>query len=171
MVSVTHRESGSTLTTRSAAPSDFDLIAGFIRKLADYEHLLDEVRFDESLLRAHLFGDRPSAEVLIGEIDGSPAGFALFFPTFSTFEGRPGIYLEDLFVEPAARGSGLGRQLLQRLAQLTVERGGARLEWSVLAWNQLARNFYSGLGARPDEGWERWRIEGSALATLALDPM
>ena len=152
---------------RPAVPDDFDLVAGFIRKLADYEKLLHEVRFDPEAMRRHLFGERPAAEVLIGEIDGVPSGFALHFQTFSTFEGKPGIYLEDLFVEPRARGAGLGRALLARLAELVVDRGGARLEWSVLDWNELGKGFYRGIGARPVEGWERWRVEGDALATLA----
>jgi GNAT superfamily N-acetyltransferase len=155
------------IRTRKAKPEDFDLVADFIRKLADYERLLHEVRFDPETLRRHLFGERPAAEVLIGEIDGKAAGFALFFQTFSTFEGKPGIYLEDLFVEPQARGSGLGRALLRRLAELVVERGGARLEWSVLDWNELGKGFYRMIGAAPVEGWERWRVEGDALATLA----
>lgn len=156
-----------TIHVRTAGPADFDLVADFIVKLADYEKLLHEVRFDRETLRRHLFGDRPAAEVLIGEIDGTPAGFALFFQTFSTFEGKPGIYLEDLFVEPEARGSGLGRALLRRLAELVVERGGARLEWSVLDWNELGKGFYRSIGARSVDGWERWRVEGDALATLA----
>src|SRR5690349_2239264 len=132
---------------RSASPDDFDLVAEFIRKLADYEKLLHEVRFEDETLRRHLFGERPAAEVLIGEIDGAPKGFALYFQTFSTFEGKPGIYLEDLFVEPEARGSGLGRALLSKLASLVVERGGARLEWSVLDWNELGKGFYRSIGA------------------------
>jgi len=155
------------ITIRAAGPQDFDPIAGFIRKLADYEKLLHEVRFEPELLRRHLFGDRPAAEVLIGEIDGVAKGFALHFQTFSTFEGRPGIYLEDLFVEPDARGAGLGRALLRRLAELVVERGGARLEWSVLDWNELGKGFYRSIGAHSVDGWERWRVEGDALGTLA----
>jgi GNAT superfamily N-acetyltransferase len=155
------------INIRTADPDDFALVAEFIVKLADYEKLLDEVRFDPDLLRRHLFGERPAAEVLIGEIDGHPAGFALFFSTFSTFEGKPGIYLEDLFVDPEARGSGLGRALLRRLAELVVERGGARLEWSVLDWNELGKGFYRTIGARAVDGWERWRVEGDALGALA----
>lgn len=157
------------IAVRTATEADFDLIAGFIRKLADYEKLLHEVRFDAETMRAHLFGPHPYAEVLIGEVDGRPAGFALWFHTFSTFEGRPGIYLEDLFVEPEARGSGLGRALLTRLAALAVEKGGARLEWSVLDWNELGKGFYRSIGAAPVDGWERWRVEGDALGRLAGD--
>lgn len=152
---------------RTATPDDFELIAEFIRKLADYEKLLHEVRFDPETMRRHLFGERPAAEVIIGEIDGEPRGFALYFQTFSTFEGKPGIYLEDLFVEPEARGSGLGRALLAKLASLVVERGGARLEWSVLDWNELGKGFYRSIGAASVDGWERWRVEGDALGSLA----
>lgn len=155
------------ITLRHASAEDFDLVAGFIRKLADYEKLLHEVVFDDAVLHRHLFGERPAAEVLIGEVDRRPKGFALYFQTFSTFEGRPGIYLEDLFVEPDARGSGLGRALLGRLAALVVERGGARLEWSVLDWNELGKGFYRTIGAAPVLGWERWRMEGDALKALA----
>jgi len=155
------------IEVREAGPEDFGLIADFIRKLAEYEKLLHEVRFDDETLRHHLFGARPAAEVLIGEIDGVPSGFALHFQTFSTFEGKPGIYLEDLFVEPHARGSGLGRALLAKLASLVVERGGARLEWSVLDWNELGKGFYRSIGAASVDGWERWRVEGDALGSLA----
>ncbi|MCW3846215.1 GNAT family N-acetyltransferase [Sphingomonas sp. LB-2] len=155
------------ISIREAGPGDFELVAEFIRKLADYEKLLHEVRFDPETLRRHLFGPRPAAEVIIGEIDGVASGFALYFQTFSTFEGRPGIYLEDLFVEPHARGSGLGRALLAKLAALVVERGGARLEWSVLDWNELGKGFYRSIGAAEVSGWERWRVEGAALGALA----
>ena len=127
-----------TLSIRSAQPTDLPLIARLIRALAEYEKLSHEVRFDEAELERHLFGTRPHAEVAIGEIDGEPRGFALFFHNFSTFEGKPGIYLEDLFVEPEARGHGLGKALLAHLAALAVERGCARLEWSVLGWNAPA---------------------------------
>ncbi|MEZ0242976.1 MAG: N-acetyltransferase family protein [Sphingomonas sp.] len=155
------------IAVREAGPEDFELIAEFIRKLADYEKLLHEVRFDPETLRRHLFGPRPAAEVIIGEIDEVASGFALYFQTFSTFEGKPGIYLEDLFVEPHARGSGLGRALLGKLASLVVERGGARLEWSVLDWNELGKGFYRSIGAASVDGWERWRVEGDALGNLA----
>jgi GNAT superfamily N-acetyltransferase len=155
------------IAVRQAGPEDFELIAEFIRKLADYEKLLHEVRFDPETLRRHLFGSRPAAEVIIGEIDGVASGFALYFQTFSTFEGKPGIYLEDLFVEPHARGSGLGRALLSKLASLVVERGGARLEWAVLDWNELGKGFYRSIGAAEVAGWERWRVEGEALEGLA----
>lgn len=149
------------LSIRPATPADLPLIAELIRALADYEKLAHEVRFDEAALARHLFGERPMAEVVIGEIDGAAQGFALFFHSFSTFEGRPGIYLEDLFVRPAARGAGLGKALLAHLAALAVERGCARLEWSVLDWNAPAIGFYEKLGARPMDEWTVMRIDGA----------
>jgi GNAT superfamily N-acetyltransferase len=158
-----------TLSIRSATAEDIPLIAQFIRDLAEYERLAHEVRFDEAVLEAKLFGPRPYAEVLIGEIDGAPQGFALFFHNFSTFEGKPGIYLEDLFVRPEARGSGLGKALLKRLAALAVERDCARLEWSVLDWNEPSIQFYLGLGAKPMDEWTIYRVDGGALDELAKD--
>jgi GNAT superfamily N-acetyltransferase len=156
-----------TLSIRPATPTDLPLIAQFIRDLAEYERLAHEVRFDEAVLGERLFGERPYAEVLIGGIDGCPQGFALFFHNFSTFEGRPGIYLEDLFVRPAARGAGLGKALLKRLAALAVERDCARLEWSVLDWNEPSIRFYKNLGAKPMDEWMIFRVDGSALDSLA----
>ncbi len=156
-----------TLSIRSATPADISLIGQFIRDLAEYEKLAHAVRFDEAVMAQKLFGPRPYAEVLIGEIDGTPQGFALFFHNFSTFEGRPGIYLEDLFVRPDARGSGLGKALLGKLAALAVERDCARLEWSVLDWNTPAIDFYKALGARPMDEWTVYRVDGDALTGLA----
>ena len=156
-----------TLAIRPAAPADLALIAQFIRDLADYEKLAHEVRFDEAKLGEKLFGPHPYAEVVIGEIDGNPQGFALFFHNFSTFEGRPGLYLEDLFVRPEARGSGLGKALLAHLAKLCVERDCARLEWSVLDWNTPSIGFYKSLGARMMDEWTVMRIDGDALTGLA----
>ena len=160
-----------TLSIRAATRADLPLIAQFIRDLAEYEKLAHEVRFDETVLGERLFGQNnghgPYAEVLIGEIDGAPNGFALFFHNFSTFEGRPGIYLEDLFVRPEARGSGLGKALLKRLAALAVERDCARLEWSVLDWNEPAITFYQSLGAKSMDGWTINRVDGDALQGLA----
>jgi GNAT superfamily N-acetyltransferase len=155
-----------TISIRSATPADLPLIAQLIRDLAEYERLADEVRFDEAVLGQKLFGARPYAEVLIGEVDGTPQGFALFFHNFSTFEGRPGIYLEDLFVRPEARGSGLGKALLAELAALAVERDCARLEWSVLDWNEPAIGFYRKLGARLMDEWTVMRLDGGNLAQL-----
>lgn len=156
-----------TLSIRPATRDDLPLIAQFIRDLADYEKLAHEVRFDEATLGAKLFGARPYAEVVIGELDGVPQGFALFFHNFSTFEGRPGIYLEDLFVRPEARGSGLGKALLIHLAALCTERDCARLEWSVLDWNAPAIGFYQSLGARMMDEWTVMRVDGDALTSLA----
>jgi GNAT superfamily N-acetyltransferase len=157
-----------TLTIRPATPDDIDLIHGFICALADYEKLRHEVVADTALLARHLFGPQPKAEVLIGEIEGVPRGFALYFHNFSTFEGKPGIYLEDLFVAPEARGHGLGKALLARLAQLAITRECARLEWSVLDWNEPAIQFYRALGARPMDEWTVNRVDGAALSALAL---
>ena len=154
-------------TIRPANPADLPLIAELIRALAEYEKLSDEVRFDEATLGAKLFGPRPYAEVLIGEVDGEAMGFALFFHNFSTFEGRPGIYLEDLFVRPEGRGLGLGKALLAELARLAVERDCARLEWSVLDWNAPSIGFYKLLGARPMDEWTVMRVDGPALTRLA----
>ena len=156
-----------TLSIRPAAPADLPLIAEFIRDLAAYEKLSLEVRFDEAKLGEKLFGPRPYAEVVIGEIDGAPQGFALFFHNFSTFEGRPGIYLEDLFVRPEARGSGLGKALLAHLAQLCSTRDCARLEWSVLDWNAPSIGFYQRLGAKLMDEWTVMRVDGDALTKLA----
>jgi len=155
-----------TISIRFATPDDLPLIADLIRALAEYEKLAHEVRFDEAVLGAKLFGARPYAEVIIGEVDGAAQGFALFFHNFSTFEGKPGVYLEDLFVRPEARGSGLGKALLSRLAAIAVERDCARLEWSVLDWNEPAIGFYKKLGARLMDEWTVMRVDGAALVQL-----
>lgn len=152
---------------RSARPDDIAEIAALIRALAEYERLSDAVELDEAALQAHLFGERRHAEVLLAEDEGAVVGFALFFHNFSTFLGRPGIYLEDLFVRPERRGKGYGRALLTRLAEMAVERGCGRLEWSVLDWNESAIGFYSGLGAEPVAGWTTYRLAGAAMKRLA----
>jgi len=154
-------------TIREAARSDVPLILTLIRELADYERLAHEVVATDEGLAASLFGREPRAEVLIAEIDGAPAGFALFFHNYSTFLGRPGIYLEDLFVRPNARARGVGRALLARLAAITTERGCGRLEWAVLDWNASAIGFYQKLGATPMSDWTVYRLTGEALAKLA----
>lgn len=156
-----------TIAIRPATSDDLALIFRFICELAEYEKLRDAVYTDAAGLGVHLFGPRPMAEVLIGEIDGTARGFALFFHNFSTFEGRPGLYLEDLFVEPSARGSGLGKALLARLAELAVDRGCARLEWAVLDWNAPAIAFYRSIGARAMDEWTVQRLDGDALRQLA----
>ena len=157
------------MTIRPATPDDIPLIAALIRELAAYEKLAHEAVATEDTLRATLFGEKPGAEVAIAELDGTPAGFALFFPNFSTFLGQPGIYLEDLFVRPEFRARGVGRALLVHLAGLAVERGCGRLEWAVLDWNAPAIGFYKKLGAEPMREWTTFRLAGDALARLARD--
>lgn len=156
-----------TISIREAAPDDLDLILELIVALADYEKLRHAVRAEPEVLRRHLFGADRRAEVLIAESDAEPIGFALFFHNFSTFEGRPGIYLEDLYVKPEARGRGAGKALFRRLAQLALERDCARLEWAVLDWNEPAIAFYRSLGARPMDDWIVQRLDAKALAQLA----
>ena len=159
------------LRIRPAAVADVPVILHLIRGLAEYERLLDECVATEDQLRDTLFGDRPQAEVVIAEWEGGPAGFALFFHNYSTFLAQRGLYLEDLFVLPAHRGRGIGRALLVHLAQLAVERGCGRFEWSVLDWNAPAIAFYRALGAEPMDDWTIMRVTGARLATLAnVDP-
>lgn len=157
----------SRIQLRSAQPDDVALILGLIHELAVYEKLSDQAVATPQDLHTHLFGPRPVAEVLIGELDGEAQGFALFFPNFSTFLGKPGIYLEDLYVREHVRSAGLGKALLARLAQLAVERGCGRLEWSVLDWNEPALGFYRRLGARAQDDWTTYRLSGAALSELA----
>ncbi len=152
---------------REATTADVPLVLALIRELADFERLADKVVATEEGLRAALFGPRPHAEVLLASSGGEPVGFALFFSTFSTFVGKPGLYLEDLFVREPARGKGAGRALLSRLAALARERGCGRLEWAVLNWNEPAIGFYERLGARPMDEWTVYRLTGDALASLA----
>ncbi|HXG59339.1 MAG TPA: GNAT family N-acetyltransferase [Thermoanaerobaculia bacterium] len=152
---------------RSATESDVSLILEFIRKLAAYEKLAHEVVATEDSLRATLFGQPRFAEVLIGEEDGTPVAFALFFHNYSTFLGRPGLYLEDLFVEPHARGKGYGKALLARLAAIAKERNCGRFEWWVLDWNEPSIAFYESLGAVPMDEWTVFRVTGDALDRLA----
>lgn len=155
------------ISIRPATPDDVALILSFIQELADYERLSDQVVASVEQLHSHLFGARPFAEVLIGEVDDQPSGFALFFYNYSTFLSKPGIHLEDLFVRETARGSGLGKALLSHLAELTLARGCGRLEWSVLDWNTPAIGFYERLGARAQDGWTVYRLTGAALSCLA----
>lgn len=154
-------------TIRFAKEKDAELILEFIRELAKYEKLLDEVVATPELLNKHLFGEKPKAEVIIGEYNGKPVGFALFFYNFSTFLGKPGIYLEDLFIKKEARGKGFGKALLSYLAQLTIERNCGRLEWWVLNWNEAAISFYKKLGAQAMDEWTVYRVTDSALRELA----
>lgn len=156
------------LKLRLATEADTDLILDFIQGLAEYEKLAHEVVADADTLRASLFGERRVAEVILAEYRGEAAGFALFFHNFSTFLGRPGLYLEDLFVRPELRGNGIGRELLSCLARIAVDRGCGRLEWSVLDWNEPAIRFYRRLGAQAMDEWTVFRVTGDALAALAM---
>jgi len=156
-----------TITIRPASRADVPLVLQFIRDLARYERLEHEVSASEAELGEALFGDRPYAEVVFACSGGQPVGFALFFHNFSTFKGRPGIYLEDLFVRPDARGRGIGKLLLAYLARTAVARRCARLEWAVLDWNEPSIGFYRSLGAVPLDEWRIFRLAGDALALLA----
>lgn len=153
------------VTIRPAERGDVGLILRFIRELAEYEKLSDQVVATEELLEDWLF-DKQKAEVLFACVDGREAGFALFFHNFSTFLGRAGIYLEDLYVDEAWRGRGCGKALLRELARIALERGCGRLEWSCLDWNTPSIGFYLSLGAKPMEGWTVYRVTGDALKEL-----
>lgn len=154
------------LNLRFAEETDVEAILRLIRGLADYERLSHEVTADAATLRRSLFGARHVAQVVIAEVDGTPVGFALFFPNFSTFLGLPGIYIEDLYIEPAWRGKGIGRALLSHVARLAKASGCGRLEWAVLDWNESAISFYKKLGARPLHDWTIFRVTGQALDEL-----
>ena len=156
-----------TLEIRFAERVDVPVILRLIKALSVYEKLEDKVVATEEKVDRALFGGRPYAETIIAELDGKPVGFALFFHNFSTFLAQPGIYLEDLFVEPEQRGAGIGRALLARLAQIAAERECGRLEWAVLDWNKDAIGFYERLGAAPNDEWTVYRLAGEALRSLA----
>jgi GNAT superfamily N-acetyltransferase len=162
-------EPSRAIALRPATVADVPLILRFIEGLAEYERLRHECVATEAKLAATLFGARPAAEVQLAFVDGEPAGFALFFHNYSTFLAQPGLYLEDLFVEPRFRGLGVGRALLARLAALAVERQCGRLEWSVLDWNTDAIGFYEKLGARGMTDWTVHRLTGDALVALAAE--
>lgn len=157
----------SVFEIKAATVEDVPLILTFIKGLAEYEKLAQEVVATEEILKKTLFGPKPFAEVVIGYYQKQPVCFALFFHNFSTFLGRPGIYLEDLFVMPEFRGRGFGRKMLSFLAKLTRERDGGRLEWSVLDWNEPAIKFYKSLAAKPMDEWTMFRVTGEALDKLA----
>lgn len=150
-----------------AQPADAALIVALVRELAGYERLLDDVRLTPQDLHRDLFGPRAFAEAVVARVGDEPVGFALWFHNYSTFEGRPGLYLEDLFVRPAFRGCGYGEALLRHLARVAVERGCARFEWSVLDWNEPAIFFYETLGATIMHEWKLVRVTGAALEKLA----
>jgi GNAT superfamily N-acetyltransferase len=153
-------------TLRAATPADLPVIVSLIRELAAFEHLEHLVVTTPETLRPHLFGERPVAEAVLGEVDGAVVAFALFFTNFSTFLGQPGLYLEDLYVQPAHRGSGLGKALLQHLGALALARGCGRFEWSVLDWNENAIRFYEKMGATVMAEWRICRVAGAALPAL-----
>lgn len=157
----------STLSIRPALAADVPLILDFIRRLADYENLSQDVSATEQQLLDTLFAEKPAAEALLAYADGQPAGLALYFQNYSTFLARPGIYLEDLFVLPALRGRGIGRALLVEIARIAVARGCGRFEWAVLNWNAPAIGFYESLGARAMNEWTVYRLSGDALRKLA----
>lgn len=154
------------IRVRPGCRDDVEFVLSCIRALAEFEKLEHLFRGSADRLQDHLFGDRPSCELLVGEAGGERRGYALFFTTYSTFLTRPGLFLEDLFVQEEARGLGLGKALLVELARLAVDRGCGRLEWSVLDWNARAIAFYDSLGARPVAGWIPYRLDGDALAAL-----
>jgi GNAT superfamily N-acetyltransferase len=155
------------LAIRFARPDDSAIILGFIRELAEYEKLAHEVIADEAQLLSTLFGRHPAAEVLIAELSGKPVGFALFFQSYSTFLAKPGLYLEDLFVQPGVRGRGVGAALMSVCARIAVQRSYGRFEWSVLDWNEPALRFYASLGSKPSSEWTMQRLTGAPLAALA----
>jgi GNAT superfamily N-acetyltransferase len=157
----------TTFRLTPAVESDVPLILELIKALAAYEKMADQVVATEADLRAALFGPRPAAEVIIGYAGDQPAGFAMYFQTFSTFNGRPGLYLEDIFVKPEWRKHGLGTMLLARLARIAVDRGYGRMEWAVLDWNEMALRVYRGVGARAMNEWTVYRLNGDALRELA----
>ena len=157
------------LTIRFAVPDDTPQILAFIRELAEYERLPHEVVATERQLEHHLFGPEPRAEVVFAALRGETVGFALYFHNYSTFTGRPGLYLEDVFVRPAARGAGIGRILMTYLAKLARERGCARFEWAVLDWNVDAIRFYRTIGATGMDDWRVQRVSGDALEQLAAE--
>ena len=154
-------------TLRAAAPHDVEAIVGLIRELAQFEKLEHLVEATPETLHPHLFGERPVVECLVGEVDGEVVAFALFFTNFSTFLAKPGLYLEDLYVQPAHRGTGLGKALLEHLGRLAAERGCGRFEWSVLDWNEDAIRFYEAMGATVMPDWRICRIAGERLRAFA----
>lgn len=159
----------TSVQIRPALPGDVELIYSLIMELAEYEHAPEQVTGTPQLLLSALFGEQPSAEALIAELDAHPVGFALFHGTFSTWECRPGLWLEDLYVPPEHRRDGVGRALLARVAAIAVARGCSRLEWNVLDWNEPALGFYRKLGAKRLDEWVLHRIDGPLLGVAAAE--
>jgi GNAT superfamily N-acetyltransferase len=156
-----------TVAVRPATLNDIPTVLSLLRELAAYEGKLDSVRIDERLLAEHAFGERACIEVLLGLLDGNAVGYAIFFPHFGSYRGRPWLYLEDLYVQPGARGAGVGRRMMAHMASLTMERGWAGMAWSVLDWNEPAFAFYGGLGATNANGHVSMDLSGDALVRLA----
>ena len=154
-------------TLRAAEPRDVPAIVGLIRELAEFENLSHLCQVDAESLAPHLFSDKPLVECVVGEVAGVVVAFALFFPNFSTFLAKPGLYLEDLYIQPAHRGNGLGKALLEHLAGLAIDRGCGRFEWCVLDWNERAIRFYEGMGATVMPDWRLCRMSGERLAVFA----
>lgn len=159
----------TNFTIRYATEKDSKVILYFIKQLAEFEELLHEVEATEHQINKYLFGDEHKAEVILGEYKDEPVGFALFFHNFSTFLGRPGIYLEDLFINSDSRGKGFGKAMLTFLAKIAEERNCGRVEWSVLDWNKRAIDFYKELGAQPIDDWTVYRVAGKSLEKLAAE--
>lgn len=162
-----NRDQNNLLVIRKGTEKDVSIILDLIKALADYEKAPNEVIANEKILLQNLFGDKPYAETLIAEYGGVPAGFALFFHNFSTWVGKPGIYLEDLFVKPHLRGKGIGKKLLVQIAKIAVERNCGRFEWSVLDWNEPSIQFYKNLGAKPMNEWTTFRMTEQQIKVLA----
>ena len=156
-----------TVAVRPATPADIPTILGLLRELAAYEGKLDSVRIDESLLAEYAFGERACIEVLLGLLDGNAVSYAIFFPHFGSYRGRPWLYLEDLYVQPGARGAGVGHAMMAHMARITLERAWAGMAWSVLDWNEAAFAFYRGLGAAKANGHVSMDLSGEALLRLA----
>lgn len=152
---------------RRAVPEDLAVLYGLLMELAEYERLLDTVRLTQEGFNQALFGAQPALEAIMADLDGESVGFALFYPVFPSFHGRPGMYLEDIYVRPVARGRGIGKSLLATVSRITHERGYGRLDWAVLNWNHDAIRFYESLGARPKTGWTIYQLMEDALARVA----
>jgi GNAT superfamily N-acetyltransferase len=162
---MTDRSFGDEIRIREASESDVPVILGFIGEIAEFERLSDEVEATGDIISRALFGEKPEAKVILAEIDGEPAGYAVYFNNFSTFVGRPGIYIEDIYVSEDKRGLGIGEAMMRYLARMARRQGFRRMEWAVLKWNP-ARTFYEGLGAEPLEDWVLYRLSGEALDRL-----
>lgn len=152
---------------RAAQAEDIPSLYALLMELAEYERMLDSVRLTQEGFRDALFGLRPYLDAIMAFVDGEAVGFALFYPVYPTFLGRPGMYLEDIYVRPAARGIGIGKMLMSRVSQIALERGCGRLDWAVLDWNEPAIKFYESVGAKPKGGWTVYQLEGNALHQMA----